>query len=59
LQSLFTTEQLPAMPGDVEKLHSKIERAVADGQLMESAANNIRTLAIALSADTRECSSPR
>ncbi|PYJ88152.1 MAG: phosphomannomutase [Verrucomicrobia bacterium] len=32
------------MPGDVEKLHSKIERTVADGQLMESAANNIRTL---------------
>jgi len=44
LQSLFTTEQLPAMSGNVEKLHSKIERAVADGQLMESAANNIRTL---------------
>ncbi len=32
------------MSGNVEKLHSKIERAVADGQLMESAANNIRTL---------------
>src|SRR5438105_2748624 len=32
------------MPGDVEKLHSKIERAVADSQLMESAATNIRTL---------------
>src|SRR6266496_1576605 len=44
LQSKFTAEQLPAMPGDVEKLHSKIERAVADGQLMESAATNIRTL---------------
>jgi len=37
-------EQLPAMPGDVEKLHSKIERAVADRQLMESAETNIRIL---------------
>jgi phosphoglucomutase len=37
-------EQLAAMPGDVEKLHSKIERAVADDQLMGSAAKNIQTL---------------
>jgi phosphoglucomutase len=44
LQSLFTAEQLAAMPGDVAKLHSKIEHAVADRQLMESAAANIRTL---------------
>jgi phosphoglucomutase len=44
LQSLFTAEQLAAMAGDVANLHSKIERAVADRQLMESAATNIRTL---------------
>jgi phosphoglucomutase len=41
---MFMAEQLAAMPGDVEKLNSKLERAVADGQLMESAAMNIRTL---------------
>ena len=44
MQSLFTAEQLAAMAGDVANLHSKIERAVADRQLMESAAANIRTL---------------
>ena len=32
------------MAGDVAKLHSKIERAVADRQLRESAAMNIRAL---------------
>src|SRR6266446_1318279 len=32
------------MPGEFEKLNSKIERAVADGQLMDSAAKNIRNL---------------
>src|SRR6266516_8135125 len=37
-------EQLAAMPGDVEKLNPKIERAVTYSQLMESAATNIRTL---------------
>ena len=37
-------EQLPAMPSEFEKLNSKIERAVADGQLMDSAAKNIRNL---------------
>jgi phosphoglucomutase len=37
-------EELAAMSGDVEQLNSKIERAVADGQLMESAAKNIRAL---------------
>jgi phosphoglucomutase len=37
-------EQLPAMSANIGKLNSKIERAVADGQLMESAAKNIRTL---------------
>jgi phosphoglucomutase len=44
LQRAFMSEQLAAMPGDMEKLHSQIERAVADGQLMESAATNIGTL---------------
>jgi len=37
-------EQLQAMPGEFEKLNSKIERAAADGQLMDSAAKNIRNL---------------
>jgi phosphoglucomutase len=37
-------EQLAAMPADIEELNSKIERAVADGQLMKSAAQNIRAL---------------
>jgi phosphoglucomutase len=40
----FMPEQLPAMPGEFEKLNSKIERAVADEQLMDSAAKNIRNL---------------
>jgi len=38
------TEQLAAMPADVEKLNSKIERAVADGELRESSAKNIQML---------------
>jgi phosphoglucomutase len=37
-------EQLAAMSADIEKLNPKIERAVADGQLMEPAAKNIRVL---------------
>src|SRR4029453_2401944 len=37
-------EQLPAMAGNSENLNSKISRAVADGQLMESAAKNIHAL---------------
>jgi hypothetical protein len=32
------TEQLAAMPADFDKLNLKIERTVADGQLMESTA---------------------
>jgi len=44
LQSNSITEQLPAMPTDVEGLNSKIECHVADGQLMESSAKNIRGL---------------
>jgi phosphoglucomutase len=38
------TAKLAAMPGDAENLHSKIDRAVADGQLMESAEKNILNL---------------
>jgi phosphoglucomutase len=37
-------EQLAAMSANIGKVNSKIERAIADGQLMESAAKNIRTL---------------
>src|SRR5260370_25599923 len=42
LQRAFMPEQLQAMPGESEKLNSKIEHAAADGQLMDSAAKNIR-----------------
>ena len=44
-------EQLAAMPRDIEKLTSQIARAIANGQLMESAANNIRTLLTGVSSD--------
>src|SRR5262245_29645125 len=37
-------EQLPPMAGDVGELNPKIERAVTDAHLMESAAKNIRNL---------------
>jgi phosphoglucomutase len=37
-------EQLAAMSANIGKLNSKIERAVVDGQLMESAAKNINSL---------------
>src|SRR5260370_13358481 len=37
-------EQLPAMPSEFEELNSTIERAVASGQLLHSAARNIRNL---------------
>jgi phosphoglucomutase len=37
-------EQLAAMSGNIEKLNSQIERAVADEQLMESATKNIHAL---------------
>ena len=37
-------EQLAAMSGSIDELNSKIAPAVADEQLMESAAKNIRTL---------------
>jgi phosphoglucomutase len=44
-------EQLAAMPGKIEKLSSKIERAVPDGRLMESAAKNIRNLLAGAASD--------
>jgi phosphoglucomutase len=44
LQRQVTTEQLATMPGEFEQGSSQIERAVAEGQLMESAAQNIRML---------------
>src|SRR5213596_666043 len=45
------TEQLAAMSGDVEELNSRIERAVARGQLLESTAKNIRSLLTAAPTD--------
>src|ERR1043166_2632140 len=37
-------QELATMPGDTDQLNSKIERVVADGKLMESAAKNIHAL---------------
>src|SRR5205809_5249330 len=51
LQSKSMTEQLPAMSADVEELNSRIERAVARGQLLESTAKNIRTLLAGATTD--------
>jgi phosphoglucomutase len=45
------TEQLAAMSASMGKLNSKIERGVADGQLLEPAAANIRTLLTAAPSD--------
>ena len=45
------TEQLPAMSADVEELNSKIQRAVARGQLLKSTAKNIRTLLAGATTD--------
>ncbi len=39
------------MPSEFEKLNSKIERAIADGQLMDSAAKNIRNLLAGAASD--------
>src|SRR5215467_11571525 len=39
------------MSGNVEELNSKIDRTVADGQLLESTAKNIRTLLEAAPSD--------
>src|SRR5882757_1026553 len=44
LQSRDMPEELAPMPEDAEQLNPKIERAVAEGQLMESTAKNIHTL---------------
>jgi phosphoglucomutase len=44
-------EQLPPMPIEVEELNSKIERSVADGQLMKSSAKNIRSLLAGATTD--------
>jgi phosphoglucomutase len=44
-------EQLAAMSGDVEELNSRIERAVAREQLLESTAKNIRTLLAGATTD--------
>jgi phosphoglucomutase len=44
-------EQFAAMPGHSEHLDSKISHAVADGQLMESAAKNVHTLLTGAQSD--------
>src|SRR5947199_2202402 len=45
------SEQLAAMSSDLEELNSRIERAVARGQLLESTAKNIRTLLAGATTD--------
>src|SRR5438445_6308688 len=45
------TEQLPAMAANIEQLNSKSDRAVAGGQLMESAAKNIGALLVGAPSD--------
>ena len=45
------SEQLAPMSADVEELNSRIERAVARGQLLESAAKNIRALLAGATTD--------
>src|SRR5206468_1465596 len=44
-------QQLAAMTAKIAKLNSKIERAVADGKLMELSAANIRTLVAGAQSD--------
>jgi phosphoglucomutase len=44
LQSQSITEQLPEMTDDLAGVNARIKQAVADGQLIESSAKNIRTL---------------
>ena len=51
MQRLSVPEQLAVMPGEFEKLNSKIEDAVADGQLMDPAAKNIRNLLAGATSD--------
>src|SRR6266480_3681125 len=45
------SEQLAAMSSDLEELNSRIERAVARGQLLKSTAKNIRTLLAGATTD--------
>src|SRR5213083_3213700 len=45
------SEQLAAMSSDLEELNSRMERAVARGQLLESTAKNIRTLLAGATTD--------
>jgi phosphoglucomutase len=45
------TEQLAAMPSDLEELNSRMERAVARGQLLDSTAKNIRSLLAGATSD--------
>src|SRR5882724_5925978 len=45
------SEQLAPMSADVEELNSRMERAVARGQLLESTAKNIRTLLAGATTD--------
>jgi phosphoglucomutase len=51
LQSASATEWLPAMSVGNEKLEKAIERAVGGGQLLDSAAKNIRTLLVGAPSD--------
>ena len=44
MQSQSITEQLPEMTADLADVNARIKQAVADGQLIESSAKNIRTL---------------
>ena len=44
LQNVGKPEQLAAMPAGVEELNSKVQRAITDGQLMESTGKNICSL---------------
>src|SRR5438094_9282354 len=45
------SEQLAPMSADLEELNSRMERAVARGQLLESTAKNIRTLLAGATTD--------
>ncbi|MEP6586903.1 MAG: phospho-sugar mutase [Candidatus Udaeobacter sp.] len=51
LQSRDMPEELAPMAEDAEQLNPKIERAVAEGQLMESTAKNIHTLLAGAGSD--------
>src|SRR5260370_26869897 len=45
------SEQLAAMRSDLEELNSRMERAVARGQLLDSTAKNIRSLLAGATSD--------